>query len=686
MPLDLNRNMLGDEISPYLLQHRDNPVHWQAWSPQLLERAQALGKPILLSSGYAACHWCHVMAHESFEDPATAQVMNELFINVKIDREERPDLDYIYQRALALLGQQGGWPLTMFLTPKGEPFWGGTYFPPEARYGRPAFRDILRRVAELWRDDPAAIEQNRAALMAALARDAAVDAAQTQQLTVSPALLDQIAARLMEYVDFTDGGIQGAPKFPHMPIFELIWRNYLRRGDGALRARDAAQITLRQMSEGGIYDHLGGGYARYSVDERWLVPHFEKMLYDNAQILDLLSLVWTRTRDPLLLQRAEETFAWADRDMTTDRHAFAATLDADSDGEEGKFYVWDPQEIEDILGRDAAQFCAAYDVTEEGNWEGKNILNRLHHPGWQGDATEAELANLRAPLLAVRSKRIAPGRDDKILADWNGLMIAALARAGARFDRPDWLTRARLAFEGVVHHLADGDRLWHAARAGARRGQGLLEDYAFMADAALALFEATQDRAYLDHAQRWADAMHRHFWDRVEGGFFMTPDDGEAVIVRKRVIEDQAIPAGNGVALRLLSRLARATGADRYRQWADAMEIAFLPMLGRNLFGMGTFLNALEDHRLALDVVIIAPPDDPARAALLRAAWAAGDPRAMILCLTEDEAARLGTDHPAHGKTLQNGQASAYVCRMQTCAPPVTDGAALTDLLQRTGP
>src|SRR4051812_17105245 len=434
-------NRLAGETSPYLLQHRHNPVDWRPWGPEALKEAQATGKPILLSVGYAACHWCHVMAHESFEDDATAAVMNELFVNIKVDREERPEIDQIYMSALHMLGEQGGWPLTMFLTPAGEPVWGGTYFPKTSRYGRPAFVDVLREVARLFREEPDKIAQNRDALMERLA-----DTARPQNRTVlGLSDLDNVARRAAGAMDPVNGGMQGAPKFPNAALFELIWRAGLRTGDA--RYFTLVEITLDRICEGGIYDHLGGGFSRYSVDEKWLVPHFEKMLYDNAQLLELLALAFVRTGKTLYRERAQETVTWLQREMTRPEGAFSASLDADSEGEEGKFYVWSHAEIVQALGAEnAALFVQHYDVTAAGNFEGHNILNRLNTlPRSAGD--DAKLSLLREQLLMLRSKRVRPGLDDKVLADWNGMMIAALANAGTMLAEPSWVAIAAQAFE-----------------------------------------------------------------------------------------------------------------------------------------------------------------------------------------------------------------------------------------------
>src|SRR5579864_3431248 len=396
----MTRNALGDETSPYLLQHKDNPVHWQAWGPAALSTAKAANKPILLSIGYAACHWCHVMAAESFANPEIAAVMNELFVNIKVDREERPDIDAIYMNALHLMGEQGGWPLTMFLTPAGEPFWGGTYFPPEPRWGRPGFAQVVTSIAAAWRDKTEDVAKNVAALREGLARLGQP----TKGDGIAPELYDRIAERLLREVDPLNGGIGTAPKFPQCGIFELLWRAWKRSGREPYR--EAVTRTLTTISQGGIYDHLGGGYARYATDTHWLVPHFEKMLYDNAELISLLTLVWQETRDPLYAQRVAETVGWIEREMVHPDGGFYSSLDADSEHEEGKFYVWSEAEIDQLLGGERALlFKRYYDVAAGGNWEGKTILNRLAHPALADAATENELAQCRELLLAARAGR-----------------------------------------------------------------------------------------------------------------------------------------------------------------------------------------------------------------------------------------------------------------------------------------
>ncbi len=673
LPLPLpSENALGRETSPYLLQHKDNPVHWQAWDKAAFAAALAHNKPVLLSVGYAACHWCHVMAHESFENPAIAAVMNEFFVNIKVDREERPDVDAQFQTALALLGQQGGWPLTMFLTPSGEAFWGGTYFPPDQRYGRPAFGDVLRRVAQLFRDDPATIAKNRDALRAAIERQSApLVRADAPALTCDT--LDAIAQQFWRLVDPVNGGLAGAPKFPQPSIIELIWRAYRRTG--APLYRHAVTLTLDRMSQGGIHDHLGGGYARYSTDARWLAPHFEKMLYDNAQMLELLTLVWAETRRPLYAERVRETVAWLLRDMPTPGGAFAATLDADTEGEEGKYYVWTEGEIDSVLGAEAAAFKRAYDVSAAGNWEDRNILNRLRRPELGSASEERSLAASRAKLLAVRERRPKPGLDDKVLADWNGMAITALAQAALVFGAPSWLAAAKRAYGFVRETMSIGDRLGHSWRAGRLQPAAMLDDYAHMARAALALHQALGEGGYIADAERWVAVADRHYWDNAHGGYFFTADDGDPRLRRTRSTNDHATPAGNSVMLAVLARLWRLTGKDAYRARAERLIAASAGAGPENSLGLASFFNAFEHFVAASQVVIVGDRKADATVALVDAAIAAGHPDLVLSVIPPG--ATLPPTHPAAGRGAVNGQPTAYVCVGTTCSLPTTDAVAL---------
>ncbi len=661
-------NRLGGETSPYLLQHKDNPVDWRPWGPEALAEARETGKPILLSVGYAACHWCHVMAHESFEDPATAAVMNRLYVNIKVDREERPDVDQTYMAALHALGVHGGWPLTMFLAPDGAPIWGGTYFPPVARHGHPAFRDVLEAVARTFQTEPEKIGRNRTALLAALA--ARPEPAGGEP---GPAFLDAAAERLTGLMDPVKGGPRGAPKFPNAGLLEALWRTAVRAGDET--ARGLVLTTLDRICTGGICDHLGGGFARYSVDDLWLVPHFEKMLYDNAQLLRLLTLAFAATGTPVYAARAAETVDFLVRDLLTADGAFASSLDADSEGEEGLFYVWTPREIEAVLGPDdAVFFCGVYDVTPEGNFEGRAILNRLESPP-QDDDTEDRLSRMRRALLAAREARIHPGLDDKVLADWNGLAIRALAEAADLFGRPDWRTLAERAYRFVTSAMAQGDRLGHSYRAGRLVFPGFATDQASLGLAALALHTATGRADYLADAIRFADALDRDF-AAPDGGLYLTDASAGDLPVRPRAHADEATPGGAGMAAELDARLELLTGHTRFGKRADALLAAAGPGMARNLFSAFSLLNAL-DTRLSAETLVLVVPEGADAAALKAVALAAARPGLQVQTLTPEATARLSPDHPAAGKTALSGATTAYLCRQMSCLPPVTDPAAL---------
>jgi hypothetical protein len=673
--MSLDENALGGETSPYLLQHKDNPVHWQPWGEAALAAARAQDKPILLSIGYAACHWCHVMAHECFERPEIATLMNEHFINIKVDREERPDLDTIYMNALQAMGEQGGWPLTMFLTPAGEPFWGGTYFAPEPRYGRPSLPQVLTAMARAYRDDPQAVAKNAATLKEALGRLATPEGGDE----IAMALTDQAAARLAGSIDSVHGGFGGAPKFPQVPALETVWRGWRRSKQPAMR--DAVVLTLDHICQGGIYDHLGGGFARYSTDAGWLAPHFEKMLYDNALLIDLLTAVWQETRSPLYAERIAETVGWVAREMRQQEGGFSSSLDADSEHEEGKFYVWHEAEIDAVLGDRGARFKQFYDVTPQGNWEGKTILNRLHDIARADDATERELAEDRAALLRAREPRVRPGLDDKVLADWNGLMIAALANAGRVFENAEWLALARDGYDFVRRAMdAGGHRLWHSWRAGQARNIALIDDYANMARAALALYEAEGDAAYLNQAEAWVATAIAYYWDEAAGGFFFTATDAEALIARTKQAHDAPNPSGNGVMVGVLARLHFLTGNPDYRERAEQTVRAFGGEARRNVFSHGALLNGNELLQRGLQVVIRGERGAADTEALLRAVNAAPVPNLVLDVVAAGRA--LPEAHPAAGKDQVGGRATAYVCEGPVCSLPLTDAALLAAVLK----
>jgi uncharacterized protein YyaL (SSP411 family) len=676
-PNPLNR--LVDETSPYLLQHKDNPVNWRAWNDAALREARENDKPILLSVGYAACHWCHVMAHESFEDDGIAALMNERFVNIKIDREERPDLDQIYQQALALLGQQGGWPLTMFLTPDGRPFWGGTYFPKEPRYGRPGFGDVLTALSDAYHNDKEKVAKNVAGLEEAMQKLATPHGGEE----IDSDILDRIAEHLVAQIDFVNGGLQGAPKFPQAPLLNLFWRAYLRNGDG--RFREVVHLSLTRMIQGGIYDHLGGGLARYATDAEWLVPHFEKMLYDNAELLSLLAAAWVDSGEPLYEARATEIVGWLTREMLAapnaqGKRAFAASLDADSEGVEGKFYVWDEAEIDALLGDEANFFKHVYGVTAAGNWEDTNILTRGHQAGLLQPKDEQRLAAARAKLLAHRANRVRPGWDDKVLVDWNGLMIAALAEASQVFAQPDWLRLAEDAFAFIDSTMRDDKgRLKHAWRANKLAHPATLDDHANLARAALALHAATGNATYIDAARRIVADLDAHYWDQASGGYFFTAIDTSDVIIRTKSANDNATPSGNGTLLEVLTRLHHLTGEAAYDARARALLATFSGEVQRNFFPLATLLNAADFALGVTDVVIVGAREEAGTKALLAALQAQSSAH-TVLQVIEDGAA-LPAAHPAAGKGRVNGKPAAYVCRHQTCSAPVTDPKELAGLL-----
>jgi len=659
-------NSLADETSPYLLQHKDNPVDWYPWGPDALARASAENKPILLSVGYAACHWCHVMAHESFENPDIAALMNRLFINIKVDREERPDIDTIYMSALHALGQQGGWPLTMFLTPQGEPFWGGTYFPSTPKFGQPAFPDILQEISRLYTQEPEKIHANRTALTAHLQKPVNAAGSPPHDLTC------QVASRLETIMDKERGGVRGAPKFPQTGILETLWHGAIATDAEALL--ETVTTTLTQMSEGGIYDHLGGGYARYAVDADWLVPHFEKMLYDNALLLDRLREAWVETRTPLFKIRIEETINWIAREMRTTEGAFAASLDADSEGVEGKFYIWSKAETDTLLGADADWFCHHYDITPQGNFEGHNILNRTALIGHTlTDETEDRLQTCRAKLLAARAHRIRPGWDDKALLDWNGLTIAALARSALTFARPDWLDLATTAYRFILQSMRANGRTYHTYRAGKRQHRAMSDGLANMIDASLALFEITQNWAYVDDAQAFATELDAHYWDDQSGGYYFTADDAEALITRTRTANDDATPAANGTLPALLVKLYALTGDPHYRDRADALIKSFAGAVMENPFPHGRWLASFDTAQNLTQIVLVGDPASADLQRLREIVLSLSLPTRLIIIHDPKEPGSLPDNHPAFGKTMIDGAATAYICTGPVCSAPVTD-------------
>ena len=667
-------NHLAQETSPYLRQHKDNPVHWRPWGAAAFAEAKKTGKPILLSVGYAACHWCHVMAHESFEDPDTAAVMNELFVNIKVDREERPDVDAIYMNALHLIGEQGGWPLTMFLTPGAEPFWGGTYFPKHQRYGRPAFVDVLKTVAHTFHQQPDRVRSNADSLRSRLQpRHPKGDTA-----ALDDATLDNWTRRFLAAVDPALGGMRGAPKFPQTQFFSLLWRGALRYAVESLK--DAVDVTLTHICQGGIYDHLGGGFARYSVDERWLVPHFEKMLYDNALLIDLMTEVWREDKNPLYATRIAETAQWALREMTVKGGGFAASLDADSEGEEGKFYVWTLDEVAGALGPDDARlFAGIYDITSSGNFEGKTILNRLGDVNLKDGETERRLAAMRETLLKRRSLRIRPSFDDKVLADWNGLMIAALANAATAFDNTEWPDAAESAFDFVFTRMSVGVRLVHSYREEPGNAPATASDYANMIRAALALANATNNPEYVEQACAWVHVLDTHYWSEAMGGYHLAADDTDDLIVRPLSGLDDATPNANAMMVSNLVAVSSWTGNTAYTDRAEAILKAFGPAITANPVGHSGLLAAAIDY-LAPALIVLMVPEGGDPSAMRAALRDVSLPNAVVDEVWADET--LPATSPAAGKTVVDGTTTAYICIGPQCSLPVTEPAKLVETIK----
>ncbi len=663
----MTANLLATETSPYLLQHKDNPVHWMAWSPLAFERAKTEDKPVLLSVGYAACHWCHVMAHESFEDQQIAGLMNANFINIKVDREERPDVDKVYMTALHALGEQGGWPLTMFLGADGRPFWGGTYFPPESKYGRPGFKHILTEISRLWKVERHKIESSSAAIISALR----AEPTGTRTSEITGQQIEQAADVILIAVDPRLGGLKGAPKFPQAPIFDFLWAASLHPHHAGRAA--AVATTLTQISQGGIYDHLGGGIARYSVAAHWLVPPFEKMLYDNAQYVSLLTRVWLKARDPLFRIRIDETLAFILSEMTTPEGVFASSYDADSEDEEGKYYVWSKKEIDQLLGSSAAVFCRRYGVTAEGNWEGHNILNRSRDPALLDSEIEAQLAAARKLLLQARRTRVPPGFDNKVLADWNGLMIAAIAEAAFVFQRSAWASSAQNAMARLMNIHWRGGRLMHSSKNGDARHEATSDDYANLITACRALHLLTGDGTHIATAVRLATALFENHWDDKRGGYLFASRRVTELPVQTRTIHDDATPNANGVMIGNLVALHHYTGSPDYLKQAEQVCECFAADVEGNPFAAPTYL---KNSRYLRDPVQIVATGEVSIGLLLAAMSRTGLDAVVHRVVTADD---LPTEHPVQLKFIGGMPPAIFVCRGMTCAAPARNDAELND-------
>lgn len=662
-------NLLGAQTSPYLLQHKDNPVHWRPWTTGALDEAQELDKPILLSVGYAACHWCHVMAHECFEDPEVAEVMNRLFVNIKVDREERPDIDQIYMTALTATGEQGGWPLTMFLTPQAKPFWGGTYFPKLPRFGRPGLIEILNAVHTAWHEKRAELDKSAGALTAHVQARLAPISGPDGQGSEPP--LHSLAENIAGAMDSQYGGLRGAPKFPNAPFLNILWLDWLE--NRKKEHRDIVLRTLRFMLSGGIYDHVGGGLARYSTDAAWLVPHFEKMLYDNAQLVHLAGLAYAETGDQLFRMRIEETAEWMLRELWLEGGGFASSLDADSEGEEGKFYLWNQADIENVLGEDTEELLTIYGLASPEGWEGDPILNRLDHPDAVAQSKEKYLRGLLERLRKARERRPRPGRDDKILVDWNGMAIAALASAGRQLNRPEWIEAAHNAFRFVCESM-DGHRLPHSIRENNRLFPGLASDYASMISAAVSLFEALQDDTLIDQAVNWAKMLTVWHGDENETGFFLSASDSRDVPIRIRGDVDEAIPSSTALIIVALTKLSTVTGDHTLYLKAVSTAQAALQRAETQPYGQAGIVYAAAIARRPMKLLINDTPNNR----LVSVANRIPDSRRTDIVLGQGKS-------PAEkeaGISVDRSRPGAWLCIGQRCLPPLHDAVILEATLR----
>ena len=670
-------NHLIHETSPYLRQHAYNPVDWYPWGEEALQHARAENKPILLSIGYAACHWCHVMAHESFDDPDTAALLNDHFISIKVDREERPDLDSIYMDAVQAMTGAGGWPMTVFLTPDLIPFYAGTYFPPSDRHGLPGFKRVLVGVADAWRNRPQDVAQT-VSQMANYLTERKLQSAADQVLT--PDLLDQAAQGFARQFDPMHGGFGRAPKFPQPMALEFLLRQYQRTGD--VTVLRIVEQTLQKMARGGIYDQLGGGFHRYSVDLVWLVPHFEKMLYDNAQLAWVYLAAYQVTGQEFYRRIVEETLDYVLRDMTHPDGGFYSTQDADSEGEEGKFYVWSAAEIDQALDSDDARlFKLTYGVSDRGNWEGKNILFLAREPdevaadvGVSVEAVREAIARGRRTLFERRATRVAPGRDEKILTSWNGLMIRAFAEAGRALGRRDYRDAAVRAANFVLAKLGRDGRLLRTYKDDVAKLNGFLEDYVFLADGLLALYAAAFDLGWFREAHRLVDAALEWFWDDESGSFYDTSRDHEQLITRPRDFYDNATPAGNSVAAELLLRLANYTRDDGLRQRARAILAPLAGAAGSQPLAFGRLVCALDLYFAdAREVAIVGDVSAADTTALLDVVNQKYRPYLAVAAMSPDDEQAATIIPLLHGRSIVDGKATAYVCKNFACQMPTTD-------------
>ncbi len=697
-------NRLSNETSPYLLQHAHNPVDWYPWGEEALQKAQQEDKPILLSVGYSACHWCHVMERESFENEDIAGLMNQHFVSIKVDREERPDIDNIYMQAVQALTQQGGWPMTVFLTPDGRPFYGGTYFPPNDRqYGQetmPGFPRILLTIADYYDNHRAEVEEQANQLADYLKQRSSTPLRSKGGVipsgTIPLEMLNTASGELASEFDPVHGGFGHAPKFPNTMSLEFLLRTHQHRLRGEIGSKatkpelEIVEVSLQRMANGGIYDQLGGGFHRYSVDVEWLVPHFEKMLYDNALLSRLYQHAYLVTFNPFYERIVEETLDYVVREMVSPEGGFYSTQDADSEGEEGKFFIWTTDEIETaLLAEDARLFMLYYDLTKAGNFEGKNILHVEQDAQTVADKAQVNLETLQASLkrsremlFELREKRVKPGRDEKILTSWNGLMLRSFAEAARYLDRPDYLQVATNNAEFLLRELIPDGRLLRTYKDGRARLHGYLEDYAFLADGLLALYEASFNPRWFTEARRLMDEAIRLFADEQNGGFFDTGSDHEALISRPKDIMDNATPAGNSVAADVLLRLAAFTGEEAYRRRADDYLRPIADIMVQHPQAFGHILGALDFAiSKSKEIALIGDPQQSDTRALLEVINTRYLPNSVLACASLEDSESIQSIPLLADRPMKDHKATAYICQNFACLSPVNTPEELDRLL-----
>lgn len=677
-------NSLANETSPYLLQHAQNPVYWYPWGEQALQKAKSEDKPILISIGYAACHWCHVMAHESFEDPETAQLMNDFFVCIKVDREERPDLDQIYMTFVQMTTGSGGWPLNVFLTPNQEPFWGGTYFPPQDRYGRPSWKKVLSQVSNFYHNEKTALHENLEKIRVAFKEN--IDSQVGTELPGSEDFITSVSS-LSHAFDSLHGGIGRAPKFPPVQVLSLFLRNYQLTHDTSFL--EMVTLTLRKMAQGGIYDQLGGGFARYSVDERWLVPHFEKMLYDNAQLVSLYLDTYQVTHDSFYLRIVRETLDFVMREMLSPENGFYSSLDADSEGEEGKYYVWDKREIDELLGDHSPIFCDYFDVTESGNFAGKNILHiqtelnatakrfKLNH-----DTIQQILDSCREKLNNARNSRVRPPLDDKALTAWNSLMLSAFARAYQVFGEEKYKQVIIKNISFIRNRLYKNGRLLRSYSRGKAQYDGYLDDYALLIKALFDSYESLFDISYLEWAWELLEYTNNKFWDNKDFGYFYTSSDQERLIYRMKDEHDQSIPSSNAIMLLNNLRFYSLTEDETLLSRAEHVLKTHASRIRANAYGYASYLIGLDFYLQKPKEIVIVYPKNKKISHFYRTIFDMYLPNKVVTAITGEESSPVLSASLMQNKNPINGKTTVYVCHNFACSQPVFTAKDLQKLLQ----